>query len=175
MLKILGFIFLNGDSMKIVGLRNCDITEELFKLNLPFQILNGDLIATEKHILHAINQAKSKEPITKSFWMEILVRASAQRQISNAIEVIGAKVGKGRNICIVCPDDDALNKILKYVGGEIDNSVLELNPKKIEEIKKIYNIKGSCEYDSKNNTLNEEYKENLIKRVCEKISLIEIL
>ncbi|MBW9222098.1 KEOPS complex subunit Cgi121 [Methanothermococcus sp. SCGC AD-155-C09] len=159
--------------MIIVGLKNCNITEELFKLNLPFQILNGDLIATEKHILHAINQAKSKEPITKSFWMEILVRASAQRQISNAIEIIGAKVGKGRNICIVCPNEDVLNKILKYVGGEIDNLVLELNPKKIEGIKKIYDIKGPYEYNCKN-TLNEEYKENLIKRVCEKISLIEI-
>ena len=169
---MIDYILLNGDSMIIVGLRNCDITEELFKLDLPFQILNGDLIATEKHILHAINQAKSKEPITKSFWMEILLRASAQRQISNAIGIIGAKVGKGRNICIVCPNEDVVNKILKYVDGEIDNSILELNPKKVKMIKKVYNIKESYEYNRRD-TMNKEYEE-LIKRVCEKISLIEI-
>jgi len=151
--------------MIVVGVRDCTIKEDLFKLDLPFQILNGDVIATEMHILHAINQAKSKEPITNSFWMEILVRASAQRQISTAIEIIGVKTGEGRNICIVCPDEDTLKEVLKHTGGKIDNSVLDLNPKKLERIRKIYGIK-------------EEYfkdEEEVVKRVCEKISVMEII
>ncbi|HIQ39049.1 MAG TPA: hypothetical protein EYH53_03470 [Methanothermococcus okinawensis] len=151
--------------MIVVGVRDCIIKEDIFKLDLPFQILNGDVIATEKHILHAINQAKSKEPITNSFWMEILVRASAQRQISTAIEIIGVKTGERRNICIVCSDEDTLEEVLKHTGGKIDNSVLDLNPEKLEKIRKIYDIK-------------EEYfkdKEEVVKRVCEKISVMEII
>ncbi|AXI25375.1 hypothetical protein CFE53_04190 [Methanofervidicoccus sp. A16] len=151
--------------MIVVGVRDCTIKEDIFKLNLPFQILNGDVIATEKHILHAINQAKSKEPITNSFWMEILVRASAQRQISTAIEIIGVKTGKGRNICIVCPDEDTLEEVLKHTGGKIDNSVLDLNPEKLERIRKIYDIKEDYFKD----------EEEVVKRICEKISVMEII
>ena len=151
--------------MIVVGVRGCVIREDIFKLDLPFQILDGDVVATEKHILHAINQAKSKEPITNSFWMEILVRASGQRQISNAIEIIGVKTGEGRNVCIVCPDEDTLKEILRHIGGRIDNSVLDLNPEKLERIRKVFNIKG--EY------FKEE--EDVVKRVCEKISVMEVV
>ncbi|HID47466.1 MAG TPA: hypothetical protein EYH15_04770 [Methanothermococcus okinawensis] len=151
--------------MIVVGVRGCTIKEDIFKLDLPFQILDGDVVATEKHILHAINQARSKEPITNSFWMEILVRASAQRQISNAIEIIGVKTGEGRNVCIVCPDEDTLKEILKYTGGRIDNSVLDLNLEKLKRIRRVFHIE-------------EEYfkdREDVVKRLCEKISVMEIV
>ncbi len=176
--------------MIIVGVRNAKITNDIFNLRLPFQILNADLIATKKHIIHAINQAKSKKPITKSFWMEILVRASAQRQISNAIKIIGVKPDerKNSNICIVCEDEETLNKLLNIIGGEIDDSVLELTQSKIENIKRIYNIKGldnnsnNNEYNNRNNSEynnsnNSEYnnEDDLVKRVCEKISIIEVM
>ena len=157
--------------MMIVGIRDAKITSDIFNLKLPFQILNAYLIATKKHIIHAINQAKSKKPITNSFWMEILVRASAQRQISNAIKIIGVKPDerKKSNICIVCEDEETLNKLLNTVGGEIDDSVLELTPSKMENIKRTYNIKGLDD----NNEYNNE--DDLVKRVCEKISIIEVM
>ena len=157
--------------MIIVGVRDAKITKDVFNLKLPFQILNADLIATKKHIIHAVNQAKSKKPITNSFWMEILVRASAQRQISNAIKIIGVKPDerKKSNICIVCEDEETLNKLLNTVGGEIDDSVLELTPSKMENIKRTYNIKGLDD----NNEYNNE--DDLVKRVCEKISIIEVM
>jgi len=157
--------------MIIVGVRDAKIINDIFNLKLPFQILNADLIATKKHIIHAINQAKSKKPITNSFWMEILVRASAQRQISNAIKIIGVKPDerKKSNICIVCEDEETLNKLLNTVGGEIDDSVLELTPSKMENIKRTYNIKGLDD----NNEYNNE--DDLVKRVCEKISIIEVM
>ena len=157
--------------MIIVGIKDTKITNDIFNLKLPFQILNADLIATKKHIIHAVNQAKSKKPITNSFWMEILVRASAQRQISNAIKIIGVKPDerKKSNICIVCEDEETLNKLLNTVGGEIDDSVLELTPSKMENIKRTYNIKGLDD----NNEYNNE--DDLVKRVCEKISIIEVM
>ena len=149
--------------MIIKGIKNAKITQNIFNLKLPFQLLNADCIASKKHILHAINQATSKTPITNNIWMEILVRASAQRQISNAIKTIGAK-GENANICVVCDSEETFNIILEAVGGIPDEDILELRDSKINNIKKIYNIKE-----------NENDKEYIIKRVCERISIIEVI
>ncbi|AEH07247.1 KEOPS complex subunit Cgi121 [Methanothermococcus okinawensis] len=154
--------------MIIVGVKDAKIRKDIFYLKHPFQILNADLIATKKHIIHAINQAKSKKPITNSFWMEILVRASAQRQISNAIKIIGVNPEKEKsNVCIVCEDKETLNKLINMIGGVVDDSVLELTQSKMENIIRAYNIKG-LSYDYNN-------KDELIKRICEKISIIEVM
>ncbi|WP_457611843.1 KEOPS complex subunit Cgi121 [Methanocaldococcus sp.] len=142
--------------MIIRGVRGAKINEDIFKENLEFQILNADLIATKKHILHAIEQAKKKRNIAKNFWMEILVRASGRRQIGDAINIMGAKDG---NVCIVCKDEETLKKILDKIGGELDDEVLELNEEKEKKIRKAFNIKGFG---------------GLVERVLEKIALLEI-
>ncbi|EHP89515.1 KEOPS complex subunit Cgi121 [Methanotorris formicicus] len=142
--------------MIIKGVKNAKINQDIFKLKLPFQILNAELIATKKHILHAINQAKTKKNITNSFWMEILVRASAQRQITNAIKLFGAKDG---NICVVCENEEILSKVLEIIGGEVDDSVLELNEEKEKKIREVFDIKGFG---------------NVVERVCEKIAIMEL-
>ncbi|MDK2790684.1 MAG: hypothetical protein PWP15_1191 [Methanothermococcus sp.] len=143
--------------MIIKGIRHAKVSKEVFNLNLPFQILNADLVASKKHIIHSINQAKTKKPISNNMWMEILVRASAQRQITNAIKTIGVKEGKEGNICIICENEETLNKVLDVVGGEIDDSVLELNEEKEKKIREVFDIKG---YGS------------TLERVCEKIALL---
>ncbi|WP_457613755.1 KEOPS complex subunit Cgi121 [Methanocaldococcus sp.] len=142
--------------MIIRGIKGARINNEIFNLGLKFQILNADVIATEKHILHAINQAKTKKPIAKSFWMEILVRASGQRQIQEAIKIIGAKDG---NVCLICEDEETFKKVHELIGGEIDNSVLDINEKKEKLIREVFKIKGFG---------------NVIERVLEKIALIEL-
>lgn len=149
--------------MIIVGIRNGIITEDLFNKKLPFQCINADVVCTKKHIQHSINQSLSKKRITNNIFMEILVRCSAQRQISVAIKKLGVPLNKKSNICLVCENKEVLNKILPEIGGEIDNSVLELNNNKIKKIMEVYNIK------------NFVSKEDLIMRVCEKISLIEVI
>ncbi|ENN95695.1 KEOPS complex Cgi121-like protein [Methanocaldococcus villosus KIN24-T80] len=141
--------------MIIRGIRGAKIKEDIFNIK-GFQILDADKIATKKHILHAINQAKTKKMITKDFWMEILVRASGQRQISEAIKIMGAKDG---NVCLVCEDEEIFNKIYNIIGGEIDDSVLDLNEKKEKIIRNIFKIRGFG---------------NLVERVLEKIALIEL-
>ncbi|XRO75216.1 KEOPS complex subunit Cgi121 [Methanocaldococcus sp. 28A] len=142
--------------MIIRGIRDAKINNDIFNLGLKFQILNADLIATKKHVLHAINQAKTKKPIARNFWMEILVRASGQRQINEAIKIIGAKDG---NVCLVCEDEETFKKVHKLIGGEIDDSVLEINEEKEKLIRKVFDIKGFG---------------NVIERVLEKIALIEL-
>ncbi len=141
--------------MYIRGIRGAKIKDEVFKIK-NCQILNAKVIATKKHILHAINQAKTKNMISKDFWMEILVRASGRRQISEAIKIFGAKDG---DVCVVCEDEETFNKIYKIIGGEIDDSVLELNEEKERIIKNVFNIKGFG---------------GIVERVLEKIALMEV-
>ncbi len=166
--------------MIIKGIENCNVNEELFNLNLNFQIINSNCVATEKHILHAINQAKTKKNITNNFWMEILVRASGQRQISTAIKKLGVK-GNNVDICVICDNIETFNKILEITKGKVNDNLLSLNLYKINIIKEIFNINENIDNIINNNNTNNtndssinEY-DYLIKRVCEKISVIEII
>ena len=119
--------------MIIKGIRNAEVPDEIFKMGLEFQILNADLIATKTHILHSIYQAKTKHNISKNIWMEILLRASGHKQISNAIKVLGARKG---NICVVCGDENTFEQIKDIVKGLVDNRVLKLNEKKKKNFRK---------------------------------------
>ncbi|AEK19997.1 KEOPS complex Cgi121-like subunit [Methanococcus maripaludis X1] len=143
--------------MIIKGIRDAEVPDEIFKMGLNFQILNADMVATKTHIFHSIYQAKTKNNISKNIWMEILLRASGQKQISNAIKILGAKKG---NICVVCEDEKTFEKIKNTVKGCIDDSVLELNSEKEKKIREVFEI---------------NLHGNLIERVCEKIALIEVL
>ena len=142
--------------MIIRGIKGAKINNDIFNSGLKFQILNANLIATKKHVLHAINQAKTKKPIARNFWMEILIRASGQRQIHEAIEIIGAKDG---NVCLICEDEKTFKKVHELIGGEIDDSVLEINEEKEKLIREVFDIKGFG---------------NVVERVLEKIALIEL-
>lgn len=123
------------------------------------QLLDARGIAGEKHILnatiHAINAFKRKNNIAKDLGMEICLRASAQRQIARAIEILGLKVGP-MDICAVlvgCNSDesDESNECGSFtdIGQSIENklngmfirddSVLEANE---QILKKIYNIEN---------------------------------
>ncbi|ABO35100.1 Protein of unknown function DUF509 [Methanococcus maripaludis C5] len=142
--------------MIIKGIRDAKVPDEIFKMGLEFQIINADLIATKTHILHSIYQAKTKNNISKNIWMEILLRASGQKQISNAIKVLGARKG---NICVVCGDEKTFEQIKDIVKGLVDDSVLELNDEKEKKIREVFEI---------------NLHGKLIERVCEKIALIEV-
>ncbi|MDP3035531.1 MAG: KEOPS complex subunit Cgi121, partial [Methanobacteriaceae archaeon] len=130
--------------------------------NFTVQLLDARGIAGEKHILnatiHAINAFKRKNNIAKDLGMEICLRASAQRQISRAIEILGLKVGP-MDICAVlvgCNSDesdesngpngcgsftDIDQSIENKLNGMFtrDDSVLESNE---QVLKEIYNIEN---------------------------------
>ena len=62
------------------------------------QLLKSDGIAGEKHVLQAISQAlmafNRNNNMAQDLGLEICVRASAQRQISRALKILGIKEGK---------------------------------------------------------------------------------
>lgn len=74
------------------------------------QLMNADAIAGKEHlkqgVVHAMNAFERGENLAKDLGIEILIRTSAQRQISKAFEILGLKEGK-MNIAVVlidCPD-----------------------------------------------------------------------
>ncbi|MBO7212508.1 MAG: hypothetical protein J6V44_16115 [Methanobrevibacter sp.] len=99
------------------------------------QLMNADAIAGKKHheqgVIHAMNAFKRGENLAKDLGIEILIRTSAQRQISKAFDILGLKEGK-MNIAVVlidCPDYfvDELSDIFTRNDAvlEADESILK--------------------------------------------------
>ena len=103
------------------------------------QLLNADAIAGRNHIVHAVNQSflsfKRGENLAKDISVEIVVRCSAQRQISKAFNILGLKEGE-MNLCAVLIDCDDYTDELSSLFT-FDESVLVPNDEKLMQI---YNI-----------------------------------
>lgn len=94
--------------------------------NCTVQLINADGIAGYEHILHAtvhaIKAFERDENIAKDLGLEICVRASAQRQISKALSILGIKEGE-MNICAVAVDcsENILDKLETILDKREDN------------------------------------------------------
>ena len=104
------------------------------------QLMDADAIAGAKHLehgtIHAMNAFERGDNLANDLGIEIMLRTSAQRQISKAFKILGLKEGK-MNIAVVmidCPDYfiDELSDIFTR-----DDSVLEADKSKLM---KIYDI-----------------------------------
>jgi KEOPS complex subunit Cgi121 len=125
-IQILGFTSRVDDFPLLMSKLN-----EISRKNSPdciIQLLNADGIAGREHIfhasVHAINAFKRGDNIARDLGLEICVRASAQRQISKALDILGLKKGCN-NICAVivnCNQD--LSQELETILGKRDDKVL---------------------------------------------------
>ena len=114
------------------------------------QLLNADAIVSKNHIIHGVNQAflafERGENLAKDISVEIVLRCSAQRQISKAFKALGLKDGDV-NLCAVLinsrdysdelsslftrsddvlfPDYDNLIRIYKISDAELQNMSVE--------------------------------------------------
>ena len=103
--------------------------------------MNAEGIAGKKHVthatIHAIKSFSRDENIANSLGLEICVRTSGQRQISQAIKMLGIKNGNIK-VCVVAIDcDDNIMETLDNLLGERDDSVLDADEDKLKEL---YNI-----------------------------------
>ena len=92
-------------NLEILGFRaNIDsVGETLSQINdikkdgEIIQLLNADAIASKNHVIHGVNQAflafDRGENLAKDISVEIVLRCSAQRQISKAFQILGLKEG----------------------------------------------------------------------------------
>ena len=129
------------------------------------QLLRADGIGGEEHLMHATIQAiksfERNENIAKDAGLEICVRASAQRQITLALNVLGIKEGY-MEVCVVALNcgTNVFNRLEKFLGIKNDD-VLKPNE---DILKRIYNIS------------NEEIKASgsIIRTLIERTALLTI-
>lgn len=137
------------DNLKILGFRarinsvneTLDLIDSIKKDGEIIQLLNADSIAGVNHVAHGVNQAflafERGENLAKDISVEIVLRCSAQRQISKAFKILGLKEGK-MNLCAILVNCDDYTEELSSVFT-LDNDVLLPDNEKLMEI---YGISG---------------------------------
>ena len=144
--------------MGITGFRSVEVEnpEELLKsirrdkqANVSVQFFNAQLIATWEHlyfaVLNALTAFRTKRNVSKSLAVEVMLYASAQRQIRKGIEFIGVKPGY-RNLAVAIigekPDsvEAAVSTVSRLFGREPDEHVLELSPAKARNIRNAFTL-----------------------------------
>ena len=138
----------NEYNIQIAGFNHniTDFNELMNKINeispdCTLQLLNADGIAGHEHALHstihAIKAFERNENIANDLGLEICLRASAQRQISKALDDLGIKEGP-MNICAITVDcKENIVEELEILLDKKDDNVL--NPD-LNMLKKIYKI-----------------------------------
>jgi KEOPS complex subunit Cgi121 len=147
-----------GKYVELTGFRNVSVkdAEEFVKASreatpqmASVQFFDADLVATWQHlyfaVLNALAAFKNERNISKSLAMEVMIYASAQRQIRKALQLIGVK-SASVNVAVVIvgvnPDSvrAAVSVVSKRVGVEPDETVLELTREKTRSIRKAFGI-----------------------------------
>lgn len=143
----LGVLPLKRVQVKDVDLLLKTLSETLNGLNLEFQVLNLNHVAGLRHILisalTALEAMKLGLNVAKRLSMEILVRASGQRQIGKALKLLGVRRGHqdvlvavlGENPNIV---EEGLKRIERLYPDNIEPRLLERDRSK--EIMEAYRI-----------------------------------
>lgn len=105
------------------------------------QLMNADSVVSKNHIIHGVNQAflafERGENLAKDISVEIVLRCSAQRQISKAFKILGLHEGD-MNLCAVLIDSKDYTKELSFLFTR-DDDVLIPNDDKLVETYKISN------------------------------------
>ena len=135
------------DDIQILGFRaNIDsVGDVLGKINSIkddgeiIQLLNADSVVSKNHIIHGVNQAflafERGENLANDLSVEIVLRCSAQRQISKAFKILGLREGD-MNLCAVLIDSKDYTKELSLLFTR-DDDVLIPNEDKLIEMYKI--------------------------------------
>ncbi len=144
--------------VKITGFQNVEVKNAKDLLRavrtekraiIQVQFFNAGIVATWEHLyfalLNALTAFRTKRNVSKSLAVEIMLYASAQRQIRKAIELIGVKAGCS-DVAVVAVGEksgdveasvSAASKFLDKVPNE---GVLELSTVKSVAIRKAFII-----------------------------------
>jgi tRNA threonylcarbamoyladenosine modification (KEOPS) complex Cgi121 subunit len=113
------------------------------------QFFDASLVAGWEHIyfaaLNALNAFKSKLSISSSLAMETLLYASAQRQIKDAVNLMGIKPNTQKVAVLIwakTPQQakSALNVVSRLLSGKPDDSVVKLTDEKKTGLMEFFNI-----------------------------------
>lgn len=103
------------------------------------QLLNADSIVSKNHIVHGVNQAflafDRGENLANDISVEIVLRCSAQRQISKAFKMLGLHEGE-MDLCVVLINSkDHISELSSLFS--LDESVFNPN---VDNLIKVYKI-----------------------------------
>ncbi|MDO5851449.1 MAG: KEOPS complex subunit Cgi121 [Methanobacteriaceae archaeon] len=128
------------------------------------QLLNTENICGKKHLKQAIIQSIqahfNKQNFAKDKGLEICIRASTQKQITKALNILGITENSNVTVVYINTTLDQINKTEKLLGKRDDQLLDQYN---IEHIKKVYNI---------TNIQLDQY--NIQKIINEKIALLSL-
>jgi tRNA threonylcarbamoyladenosine modification (KEOPS) complex Cgi121 subunit len=175
-------LLIEGLLSKVIEYNELRQTLERESPDITIQLLDGNLVLGYDHILFAVLNAlkskRNKKMISEDLPMEILVYASAQRQINKSIEILGVKKNSHRIVLVALSESekrlyDLLESISKMQELSIDNSLFDMWDKEMAEtIKTIFKISNS-EFESvkREDIPNKKIFERLI---IEKMTLLSI-
>jgi tRNA threonylcarbamoyladenosine modification (KEOPS) complex Cgi121 subunit len=177
----------DGKFVEITGFRNVKIKDAKDLLNVvrgetaqdaEVQFFDADLVASWQHlyfeVLNALMALRNNRNISKSAAVEVMLYASAQRQIKKAIDFIGVK-SSSRNVAAViisenaCSSKAGLAAVTKFLSAEPDESVLELSKEKTQRIKCAFNI---SEVELETVTAKKDAAQALVDSVIERVALL---
>lgn len=165
-----------------VKLENINTFLEQFRKenkNAPIQFFDAKHVAGPQHLyfaaLNALNAFEKKTNISNNLAVEALLYASAQRQITKAVKMLGIKQDSSEVAALIMTENrhkkiGYLRLVTKIITGKRDDSVLELTDKKIENIKKLFKI-SDIEFEAKLEKEGLE-KEALTDLVIERMALL---
>jgi len=145
----------------------------------PIQFFDAKKVAGPQHLyfaaLNALNAFEKKTNISKNLAVESLLYASAQRQITKAVKMLGIQKDTADLAALIIAQNshkkkDGLSLVTKMIPGERNNSVLELSNNKIMDIKKLFGI-SDLEFEAK--LKNQELeKEVITDLIIERMALL---
>jgi KEOPS complex subunit Cgi121 len=136
------------------------------------QLFNANLIAGWEHLffaaLNALKSFESKLNISNNLAIEMLLFASAQRQIKKAVKLLGIKPESSQIATLIIAEtkqraSEALEMVSELICGERDDGVVELTDEKYETIKKLFEIS------------HLEFKSKLTRKGLERPALIDLV
>ncbi len=135
------------------------------------QLISSEYIAGEEHlksaIFHAERAFKRKENISSNPFIEVVVRAAQNKQIKIAFETLGP--GDSKEVIAIC--EKYPEELIEEYGCREDGSILEVDEKKYEKIKKKFKI-DEKEIMAVSGSGFEEKVETLKKIIAERMALL---
>lgn len=146
--------------------------------NVWIQFFNSALIATHEHlyfaVLNALYAFRNHVNLSKSLAMETMLYASTQHQIQKAIQTIGLTSDISEMAVTIIGDDAqqikaTLNDLSSSLYAKMCDEVLNLTPKKVNQIQQVFNITASM---LEVTTENKKTDLALVNLIIEKIALL---
>lgn len=149
------------------------------RMDACVQFLDASLVAGWEHLyfaaLNALNAFKSKCNISNSLAMETLLYASAQRQIKDAVNLMGIKPSTPNVAVLICAKTSEqakadLKTVSRLLGGTPDDSVVELTDDKRAGLMDFFSI-SALELEAKTERKGFE-KQALSDLIIEHMALL---